>query len=106
MPKKHPDYPHHSKLFPQLLSPALQFLSVAEVAIILGTSKKLVLEWVNQGLLRSFRMGPKGRLIRVRVLDLETFIDANIKSGKLSLKEPEQPEEPLSPEPPEPGDNP
>jgi hypothetical protein len=39
-------YPYpHSKLFPEL-NPSMQFLSVAEVAIILKTSTRLVLEWV------------------------------------------------------------
>jgi excisionase family DNA binding protein len=75
-----------SKLFPEL-NPSLQFFSVAEVAIILGTSTRLVLEWVNQGLLRSFRVGPKGRLIRIRQKDLESFIDSHIRPGILSLSD-------------------
>ena len=103
MARPNPKYPQ-SKLFPQL-NPSLMFFSVAEVSIILGTSTKLVLEWVNQGLLRSFRIGPKGRLIRIRHADLENFIDAHIRTGKLSLKEPPQsPVEPVDPIPGEPNE--
>jgi len=74
------------KLLPRLLT-TLQFFSVAEVAIILGTSTKLVHEWINQGLLASFRLGPKNRLIRIRQQDLEKFIEARIRSGSLNLTE-------------------
>lgn len=74
-----------SKLLP-LLPPSLQFFSVAEVAIILGTSTKLVHEWINQGLLPSFRLGQKNRLIRIRQPDLERFIESHIRNGSLSLK--------------------
>lgn len=91
-----------SNLFPEL-NPSLQFFSVAEVAIILGTSTRLVLEWVNQGLLRSFRVGPKGRLIRVRQKDLELFIDAHIRPGTLSLKDPSEGDEGADIHQPEPG---
>ncbi len=72
MERANKKYPQ-SKLFPEL-NPALHFFTVAEVSIILGTSTRLVLEWVNQGLLRSFRVGEKGRLIRIRQRDLESFI--------------------------------
>ena len=74
-----------SRLLP-LLPPSLQFFSVAEVSIILGTSTKLVLAWINQGLLPSFRLGDKNRLIRIRQADLEKFIDSHIRSGLVSLK--------------------
>jgi excisionase family DNA binding protein len=83
MERANKKYPQ-SKLFPEL-NPALHFFTVAEVSIILGTSTRLVLEWVNQGLLRSFRVGEKGRLIRIRQRDLESFIDSHIRPGKLSL---------------------
>ena len=81
-----------SKLLPNLPT-TLQFFSVAEVAIILGTSTKLVHEWINQGLLLSFRLGPKNRLIRIRQHDLEKFIDAHIRSGSLNMKENENNED-------------
>jgi excisionase family DNA binding protein len=86
MERANKKYPQ-SKLFPEL-NPSLQFFTVAEVSIILGTSTRLVLEWVNQGLLRSFRVGEKGRLIRIRQRDLESFIDSHIRSGKLNLQDP------------------
>ncbi len=75
-----------SKLLP-LLPSSLQFFSVAEVSIILGTSTKLVHDWINKGLLPSFRLGEKNRLIRIRQADLEKFIDAHIRNGSVSLKE-------------------
>jgi excisionase family DNA binding protein len=78
-----------SKLFPDLPT-KFHFFSVAEVAIILGTSTKSVHEWINQGLLRSFRIGPKSRLIRISYLDLEGFIDSHVRSGEIKLPEEDQ----------------
>ena len=86
MPLKNRDLPQ-SKIAPNLLPPSLQFFSVAEVAIILGTSTKLVHEWIAQGLLSSFRLGPKNRLIRIRQHDLEKFVEAHIRNGAISLSE-------------------
>lgn len=60
---------------------SLQFYSLAEVSIILGVSKRLVLEWIRQGLLPVFRLGPGHRVMRVRKTDLEKFIDTHIQSG-------------------------
>ena len=76
----------HSKLLPDLPT-KFHFFSVAEVAIILGTSTKSVHEWLNQGLLRSFRIGPKSRLIRISYQDLEEFIDSHVRSGEIKLPE-------------------
>jgi excisionase family DNA binding protein len=56
------------------LPPTLQFFSTAEVAIILGASRKLVSSWVRDGQLPAFRMGPQNRIIRIRRQDLEAFI--------------------------------
>ncbi len=75
-----------SKLLPDLPT-KFHFFSVAEVTIILGTSSKSVHEWLNQGLLRSFRIGPKSRLIRISYQDLEDFIDAHVRSGEIKLPE-------------------
>lgn len=77
-----------SKLLP-MLPPSLQFFTVAEVAIILGASTRLVHDWINQGILPSFRLGQKNRLIRVRQADLEKFIDAHIRNGSLPVADPE-----------------
>jgi excisionase family DNA binding protein len=74
-----------SKLFPDLPT-KFHFFSVAEIAIILGTSTKLVHEWINLGILRSFRLGPKSRLIRISYQDLEKFIDDHIKSGEIKIE--------------------
>ena len=76
----------HSKLLPDLPT-KFHFFSVPEVAIILGTSTKSVHEWRNQGLLRSFRIGPKSRLIRISYQDLEEFIDPHVRSGEIKLPE-------------------
>ena len=73
-----------SKALPALPS-SLQFFSVAEVAIILGTSSRSVHEWIQSGLLPSFRLGQKNRIIRIRQPDLEKFINAHIRSGSLKL---------------------
>lgn len=75
-----------SKLLPDLPT-KFHLFSVAEGAIILGTSTKSVHEWLNQGLLRSFRIGPKSRLIRIRYQDLEEFIDSHVRNGEIKLPE-------------------
>jgi excisionase family DNA binding protein len=63
----------------------LQFFTVAEVAIIVGTSTKTVHEWIDQGVLRSARLGNKGKLIRISYQDLENFIDAHVRTGELKI---------------------
>ena len=73
-----------SKLLPDLPT-KFHLFSIAEVAIILGTSTKSVHDWINQGLLRSFRIGPKSRLIRIRYQDLEEFIDSHVRNGEIKL---------------------
>lgn len=73
-----------SKLFPDLPT-KFSLFSVAEVSIILGTSTKIVHEWINQGHLHSIRLGPKGKLIRVSHQDLENFIDSNIRTGAIKF---------------------
>jgi len=75
-----------SKLFPDLPT-KFHFFSVAEVAIILGTSTKSVHEWISQGLLKSFRIGPKSRLIRISYQNLEDFIDSHVRTGEIKLPE-------------------
>ena len=73
-----------SKLMPSLPT-KLQFFTVAEVAIIVGTSTKTVHEWIDQGVLRSARLGNKGKLIRISYQDLENFIDAHVRTGELKI---------------------
>ncbi len=75
-----------SKLFPDLPT-KFHFFTITEVAIILGTSNKKVHEWIDQGLLRSFRAGPNSKLTRVSYLDLENFIDAHVRTGEFDLPE-------------------
>jgi excisionase family DNA binding protein len=71
------------KPIPQLeLPPTLQFFSASEVAIILGTSRKLVITWINNGDLPAFRMGPEGRVIRIRRQDLEAFIQKHTAAAQ------------------------
>lgn len=69
-----------------MIPPSLQFYSIAEVAIILGSSPRLVYDWINEGLLPSFRLGPKNRLIRIRQVDLERFIDTHIRNGSVMMR--------------------
>jgi excisionase family DNA binding protein len=64
---------------PTPVSPTLspQFYSLAEVALILGVNKRMVMDWVRQGRLPIFRLGPTHRIIRIRKSDLEQFIEAH-----------------------------
>ena len=64
------------------LSTALQFFSVAEVALILNVSTKTVRTWITDGKLPAFHIGPGNRVTRVRRNDLEQFIDIHIRSSK------------------------
>jgi len=73
-----------SRLFPDLPT-KFHFFTVTEVSIILGTTNKKVYEWIEQGLLRSFHMGPKSKLTRVSYQDLENFIDAHVRTGEFKL---------------------
>jgi excisionase family DNA binding protein len=73
-----------SRLFPDLPT-KFHFFTVTEVAVILGTTNKKVREWIDQGLLRSFRMGPGSKLTRVSYMELEKFIDAHVRTGELQL---------------------
>ncbi len=57
-----------------------RLLSVAEVAEIIGVSKKLIQQWIDEGLLPAFRLGPQTRVIRVREADLEAFIQSHIRA--------------------------
>ena len=66
----------------------LQFFSIAEVAAILGVSRKLVHAWINEGRLPIFRLGQTHRLIRIRKCDLEQFIEAHIHSNLSHMEKP------------------
>jgi excisionase family DNA binding protein len=57
--------------------PVIKLFSVAEVALIIGVSKKLVRQWIEEGRIPAFRVGANSRLLRVRQEDLEKFIDEN-----------------------------
>lgn len=61
----------------------LQFFSIAEVAAILGVSRKLVSTWISEGRLPIFRVGRRARLIRIRKTDLEQFIQAYKCNGAI-----------------------
>ena len=52
-----------------------RFLSVDEVCQLLGVSRRLVAEWIYRGHLPAYRLGPGRRLVRVRLSDLETFLE-------------------------------
>jgi excisionase family DNA binding protein len=49
-------------------SPAREYVSVAEAAIMLGVSEKVIRADINRGRLPSYRVG---RLIRIKLADLE-----------------------------------
>lgn len=58
----------------------MQFFSTAEVALILGVSRKVVLDWIRDGHLPAFRLGPTHRVIRIRKEDLDSFIAGHIQN--------------------------
>jgi excisionase family DNA binding protein len=70
------DAKHRSK---PLRPDALDFYTVAETALILGVSQKLVFTWIKDGVLPAIRLGPGQRLIRVRRVDLETFVETEFQ---------------------------
>jgi excisionase family DNA binding protein len=55
--------------------PALQMFTIAETAVILGVSRRLVSNWIQEGALPAIRLGPGQRLVRINIGDLEAFID-------------------------------
>ena len=57
------------------LPSALQMFTIAETAVILGVSRRLVSNWIQEGALPAIRLGPGQRLVRVNIGDLEAFID-------------------------------
>ena len=61
--------------------PALQLFTITETAIILGVSRRLVSNWIQEGALPAIRLGPGQRLVRVTIGDLEAFIDQARKKG-------------------------
>jgi excisionase family DNA binding protein len=57
----------------------LDFYTVAETAAILGVSQKLVFTWIKDEALPAIRLGPGRRLIRIRRVDLEEFIEKDFE---------------------------
>jgi excisionase family DNA binding protein len=57
------------------LPTSLALFTVAEAAVILGVSRKLISQWIRDGALPAIRLGPGQRLLRIRQSDLEEFID-------------------------------
>jgi len=52
----------------------LDFFTVAETAAILGVSRRLVSDWIQQGALPAIRLGPGQCLLRIRRIDLEDIV--------------------------------
>ncbi len=48
--------------------------TAAETAAILGISRKLVLDWIEQEALPAIRLGLGQQMLRVRLVDLQWFI--------------------------------
>jgi excisionase family DNA binding protein len=63
--------------------PTLDLYTVAETAAILNVSQKTVFEWIKNESLIAIRLGPGQRLIRVRCIDLEKFIQTNFGKEQL-----------------------
>ena len=58
---------------------SLDFYTVTETAAILGVSEKLVFSWVKDEILPAIRLGPGRRLIRIRRIDLEAFVERDFE---------------------------
>jgi len=69
------------------LPEAWQFFSIAEVAYILGVSRRLVSQWISDGVLPAVRLGPGQRLVRVRAEDLNAFLEKYRTKEIPSLKQ-------------------
>ena len=57
----------------------LDFYTVTETAAILGVSEKLVFSWIKDEVLTAIRLGPGRRLIRIRRVDLEAFVEQDFE---------------------------
>ena len=57
----------------------LDFYTVTETAAILGVSEKLVFSWIKDEVLPVIRLGPGRRLIRIRRVDLEAFVEQDFE---------------------------
>jgi excisionase family DNA binding protein len=57
----------------------LDFYTVTETAAILGVSEKLVFTWIKDEVLPAIRLGPGRRLIRIRRVDLEAFVEKDFE---------------------------
>jgi len=57
----------------------LDLYTVAETAAILGVSEKLVFTWIKENILPAIRLGPGRRLIRIRRVDLEKFVETDFQ---------------------------
>ena len=66
--------------------PALQLFTITETAVILGVSRRLVSNWIQEGALPAIRLGPGQRLVRVTIAALEAFIDQARNKG-LTLRD-------------------
>lgn len=55
--------------------PSLELYTVGETAAILGVSRRSVSNWIKQGALPAIRLGPGQRMLRIRLADLEAFIN-------------------------------
>lgn len=64
---------------PATLPANLQFFSPAEIAIILGVSRKVVAQWIKEGLLPIFRPGAENSITRIRRQDFEHFIEQHMR---------------------------
>jgi len=60
-------------------SDSLDFYTVSETAAILGVSEKLVFTWIKNEILPALRLGPGRRLIRIRRVDLEAFVEQDFE---------------------------
>ncbi len=73
-----------------LNKPNLSLLTRAECAAILSVSLETVSNWIQEGALPATRLGSGRRLLRIRLEDLEAFIER----GKVVTEPPEGAQEP------------
>jgi len=67
---------------PENLPETLDLYTIAEICAILSVSQKVVRGWIKAGLLPAIRLGPGQRLLRVRRVALEAFINHAFAAGE------------------------
>ena len=68
--------------------PQLDLYTLAETAAILGVSQRSLFNWIHDGRLPAVRLGAGQRLVRIRRVDLEQFIQQRTAIAPTGAAEP------------------